>query len=1799
METSSFFVYNWFVDTNQKEVTYIRAYGIGDNNENICLHITDFYPYVYIELPPLSNTVWTTGLAQLVVNKINSELGNQKPLETQFVFKKRLYGAELVSNSDTFTYKKFPYIFCAFSSRSDIKSLTYKIKKPVCIASLGYLQLKMHESDAPDVLQLICNRNIPSVGWIKFMGYKVRKEEHVTLCDYEYTVSYKNLARSKKQGVANPLIMGFDIEVNSGNPLAMPDSKKPTDKVFQISCVLSRTGDGDTSMDNHLLSLGCPDTVYTGDDIIIHRFNTEGDLLDGFATFVNTWNPNVLVGYNILGFDIQYMIDRAKFNHCIKFFTLGMHKYNMSIEKTIKWSSSAYKNQEFSFLDAEGRIFVDLLPLVQRDFKFNNYKLKTISEYFLQDTKDDLSPKGIFKCYRVGIKNTNGVYSENSKKAMSICGKYCVKDSVLVCLLLEKLQTWVGLTEMANTCSENICELHVLTEMANTCNSQIFSLYTQGQQIKVYSQLYRYCTEKGIVVEKDGYVTHEDDRYMGAYVFTPEPGKYKNVVPFDFCLSENTCITCRNGLSRKITQFFDGAELMSYSVEKGVCLSDRMINSLLNKGTMNTVCVEFATGDTIICTPDHKFMCTDGEWRKAIDLRFVSVKKCMYGIFDDPSVDKDSGFSIHVTRRGLSHIWSMCLDRERILAYARLLGFLYTDMGASIVHDTMYDLKSFEADLEFTSVDICDIIHEKCPLSVIREFLAGLFGRKGMMPSLFTDTEFSPIRLVGVDSSLVVALLGRFGIKCEDIYSPDIVICKDSTLKFANNIGFRYAINKSYKLDLIRLCLESTSVPIVFLKSLGLESWFTSRLGIVPINETTLPVYDVLVTNVTTVGNVNVYDIEVETNHNFIANGVIAHNCSMYPSTIIAYNIDYHTWVKDDSDIPDELCNVMEWEEHQYCQHDEKIKRLGVLNEYIDKEKAVISELRQFANKAKPAEKARIRVGISKKVEELKPYVTERSDINKAKPKVITCAKYRYRFLKEPLGVLPSILQNLLEARKTVRSVHMKKIKGKIAELKEGASESASDNERELVKLYTELNILDKRQLSYKVSCNSGYGIMGTKKGYIPFMPGAACTTFLARTNIIQVADIVTTKYNGQLIYGDSDCILCTTPILIFDTNTNQIMYTTVDEISSGVWTHYNNNKEISNCKDGYQIWSDNGFTPIKCVVRCCTTKPISRVLTHVGMVQCSSEHSLLTDDLQQVSASEVSVGDNLCISQLPLPPDTPTTPLYNNNLTLELIEQYVIPDSNEAELAFIYGLFFADGGASICQRSSGSIVYTWAINKKDHDLLTRCANLLEGKYENLTFKIISTCTGVYKLIPSMISRKGKSKVEFVTMYRSMFYDNKKYKKIPDIILNSNLDIRTAFFMGYYAGDGSKKDPAMTCTNKGQIGTAGLFYLFSSIGYKVSINTRSDKPNCFKLTCSTPDSKFRYDPKKVKKIDNFNIPENEYIYDIQTENHHFAAGIGQIVVHNSSYVYFPEFENKPICDLWDYATSIADEISSVFKNPIKLEFEQVIYSFFFILTKKRYMYRSIDNRDGASTDKIGNKGVVLARRDNSKYIRDVYEGVISRISNNTPRDEVLNYCVDKVNELFTGGIPKSDYIVTKALGDIGNFDEAIIDGVTPVKNDKGELKCQFGNYITPYLPLNTAERSEKLAKKCVTNERDFYISCLPAPVQLAIRMRARGQRVDPGTRLEYVITNPSRHTAKQYEKIESYDYFIKNGRHVKIDYYYYLKALVNPLDQVLNVAFKDVNDFMLAQYKYRYSIREKCLNELKSLFKPRIVLIKE
>ena len=274
-----------------------------------------------------------------------------------------------------------------------------------------------------------------------------------------------------------------------------------------------------------------------------------------------------------------------------------------------------------------------------------------------------------------------------------------------------------------------------------------------------------------------------------------------------------------------------------------------------------------------------------------------------------------------------------------------------------------------------------------------------------------------------------------------------------------------------------------------------------------------------------------------------------------------------------------------------------------------------------------------------------------------------------------------------------------------------------------------------------------------------------------------------------------------------------------------------------------------------------------------------------------------------------------------------------------------------------------------------------------------------------------------------------------------------------------------------------------------------------------------------------------------------------------------------------------------------------MEFEEVIYWRFFILSKKRYMYTSC-LEDGIVDEKVGKKGVLLARRDNSPFIRNIYEAIIMKIFQKEHRDDILYFILQEINKLCGNYFPHTDFIITKSIGDIGDL------SVIEFENEKGEIKGKIGDYTVSLLSKEPDKRKEQILNKDAVNAKDYYLKSLPAQVQLAEKMRRRGQRVDAGSRLEYVITTNGGHKANQSVKVENADYFAAHNDILRIDFMYYLKQLSSPMDQVLNIAYlanKEKHkypfqkDFVLNQYKYRLKVRQQMLDELVKLFQPDII----
>jgi len=485
------YVYSWTADESQKH-TQIRAYGIDTDDKSTVLIIPDFTPYVYIELPNVSD--WSQIKQELEVTLAN------KVIFTKLVRKKHLYKTKGVAN----------FLYCQCSSRKYINYISAMLKDHVY---RGH-KLILHEEMATSVLQLTSLKRVPMATWMSFKGTEVDEEDRQTACDKEICVSWKDIGPCDLKTTVFPTILAFDLEVNSEVMNAMP-SNKPKDEIFQISCVIYRRGlktktlltlnGTDLTSDNPLLQ-----------DITVKTYDTEEDLLMGFIEMLRLIKPNALTGYNILMFDISYLIKRCERYSMLEELQLaGFNRIASAPLRNVKWSSSAFRNQEYTFIDWEGILLLDLHPIIKRDYKFENYKLDTVASILIGAEKDPVDYKEIFSAYR-------------SKKLARV-GKYCVQDSNLCIDLLNHIHCWIS-----------------FAEMAAVCKVSMFALYTQGQQIKIYNQVYEYCLRENIVVTSNGYECKSGERYLGAYVMDPVPGYYKNVCPLDFASLYPSIIIAHN-----------------------------------------------------------------------------------------------------------------------------------------------------------------------------------------------------------------------------------------------------------------------------------------------------------------------------------------------------------------------------------------------------------------------------------------------------------------------------------------------------------------------------------------------------------------------------------------------------------------------------------------------------------------------------------------------------------------------------------------------------------------------------------------------------------------------------------------------------------------------------------------------------------------------------------------------------------------------------------------------------------------------------------------------------------------------------------------------------------------------------------------------------------------------------------------------------------------------------------------------------------------------------------------------------
>lgn len=273
------------------------------------------------------------------------------------------------------------------------------------------------------------------------------------------------------------------------------------DPIIQIGTTTHRYGEKEAS-EKAIFVVGTCDPI---EGALVFTFETERALLLAWTQFVrDRVDPDILLGYNIYGFDFEYMFDRACELGCdVEFRTLGRIRNKICEYRSKMLSSSALGDNLLKYIEMEGRVVIDIMKVVQRDHRLDNYKLNNVANHFTGDKKNDVSPQDIFRLHR-------GDATDRKKVA-----EYCIQD----CALLNKL--CAKLVIVANNVG-----------MANVCCVPLNWIFMRGQGVKIFSLVARQCKQDDylIPVVKAFYGAAAEDGYEGAIVLNPQPGIYMDPI---------------------------------------------------------------------------------------------------------------------------------------------------------------------------------------------------------------------------------------------------------------------------------------------------------------------------------------------------------------------------------------------------------------------------------------------------------------------------------------------------------------------------------------------------------------------------------------------------------------------------------------------------------------------------------------------------------------------------------------------------------------------------------------------------------------------------------------------------------------------------------------------------------------------------------------------------------------------------------------------------------------------------------------------------------------------------------------------------------------------------------------------------------------------------------------------------------------------------------------------------------------------------------------------------------------------
>lgn len=578
-----------------------------------------------------------------------------------------------------------------------------------------------------------------------------------------------------------------------------------------------------------------------------------------------------------------------------------------------------------------------------------------------------------------------------------------------------------------------------------------------------------------------------------------------------------------------------------------------------------------------------------------------------------------------------------------------------------------------------------------------------------------------------------------------------------------------------------------------------------------------------------------------------------------------------------------------------------------------------------------------------------------------------------------------------------------------------------------------------------------------------------------------------------KVIYGDS--VVPDTPILVRSRIDELVDIRSIEDLfcasATKITVNINGKEEVE--RNDIQVYTRNGWNNVEKIIRHKTNKELYRVSNHRGIVTVTEDHSLLTSRGHEIKPVDCTMYTNLLYSFPKCFPDKVDVP---------------------EECAFAMGVLL---------REKPYLRNTHMNIKKEH----------VEKFINGLVQIIPNC-----VVPDIhICKEFDDIVEIKYLYE---YENditnhvhealsRLEDSVPYPILNSRPEAIVSYLAGYLYMDIIPDVKRMDIIVNNSIECAGFYYLLKILEYKVDILSETQlyayDYDC--LSDQGTDTEIMSEFGRLEETVKINPlcihllerPDSEYVYvyDIQTEQGTFQAGIGETIVKNTDSIFIEmkynrESEKLNRHDTFKVASICGKKLTDdVFnRKPIEMEFEKVFQPFI-LLTKKRYIGKKFEDlKDPMKMKEITAAGIALTRRDYSKFVKECYTGVIDEIINNADVDAGIRVYKDYIKKLEDDTVDISSLVL-----------------------------------------------SAQLAKEYKTS---------PVHVILAKKLKDRKEEVQVGDRIPYIYIHCDDPKVKKSELGEDPTYAKLNG--LKINKKCYLEQLAKPLLGFFKVVLKEHQEKM-------------------------------